>query len=121
MLLVLLLFSQAKGKEVYIIGDSLIVCSQSYIKEFLKGHEVKIFAKVGRHFTSAFEFVDKVSPNSIVVVNLFNNSAVSYQQIVRMIGILRNWSGKPLLFKGEMKATIFTRTYLDTKSQNLQN
>lgn len=76
--------------EISIIGDSLVVGSQKYIRNLFFDRRIHIDAQVGRQFRSAFDIIHSVKPGSIVVINLFNNSPVDYQEIESLVKILRD-------------------------------
>lgn len=117
-LILLLFFVFGKGvfaSEINIIGDSLIVGSQKYIRNLLFEYDLNIDAKEGRHFKSAFELVEKIKPGSIVVINLFNNSAVDYREIETLIQILTE-KGSTIVFIN----THVQRSWREYNNRNLQ-
>lgn len=114
-LLFLLFFRGIFAYEVNIIGDSLIVGSQKYIRNLLFEYELNIDAKEGRHFKDAFGLVEKIKPGSVVVINLFNNSAVDYKEIEAMVQILTG-KGSRIVFVN----THVQRSWREYNNRNLQ-
>lgn len=77
-----MLFNLTYAKtKIYIIGDSLIVGSKNFLIQMLNEYDLQIDAKIGRYYKTVFTKVNIIEPNSIVVVNLFNNSVVSYNDL----------------------------------------
>lgn len=109
--LLFFLLGSAFCAEVYIIGDSLVVGSQRFIRELFFDRQVYIDAQVGRHFKSAFDLIHGVKPGSVVVVNLFNNSPVDYWQIESLVGILKERNAR----------IVFVNTHVPRPWRNYNN
>lgn len=95
----LFIVGYSHASYVSIIGDSLIVGSSEKLRQILNVRTI-IDAKVGRHFHEAFEIIYDLANNNalgdIVVINLTNNSEVSYETFERLLNYL-NSRGKTVI------------------------
>lgn len=116
-LFLLFTFSQSFGNSINIIGDSLIVGSSEYLRSIFET-KAYIDAKIGRHFEEAFEIIrnleERNSLGQIVVVNLTNNSAVSYESFEKLLNYLKE-KGRSVIFVN----THVPKSWRDYNNQNL--
>ncbi|MCX7761042.1 MAG: acyltransferase [Hydrogenothermaceae bacterium] len=94
-----MILTKSYGEEVVIIGDSLTVGSQKYIKYFIP--KAVIDAKVGRKFQEVMDIIKNLEINGnlkdIVVISLATNGEISLQELVYVVDYLSEKGKKVIL------------------------
>lgn len=104
------------ANDVVIIGDSLTVGSEKYLRQFMPN--VVIDAKVGRKFQEVMQIIKSLelenNLKNIVVISLSTNSPVSLQELVNVIDYLTEKGKKVILVN-----TKVPRSWEDINNYNI--
>ncbi|MEZ0323360.1 MAG: acyltransferase [Hydrogenothermaceae bacterium] len=94
-----IVLTKSYSEEVVIIGDSLTVGSQKYLKYFIPN--AVIDAKVGRKFQEVMDIVKNLESSGnlkdIVVISLATNGEISLQELIYVIDYLSQKGKKVIL------------------------
>lgn len=95
----LLIYLKVFAEDVVIIGDSLTVGSEKYIRHFIPG--AVIDAKVGRKFQEVMGIIRSLENEgklkSTVVISLSTNSQVSLEELISVVDYLLERGKKVIL------------------------
>ena len=86
--------SEAKPKDLFFVGDSVLLGTKDYLNDLFKDDQIEIDAKVGRQLYEVKQIIEShpTSDNLIYVLSTGNNGLVSKDEIEEIVKNIDNHS-----------------------------